>query len=144
VEYTLGPIADWSSIPQAARLRQRGNYVLVLRSEREKRPLGVLALRPKLAPGIEDLVQTCQRYGVQLAVLSSGDQIAAQALAYRANVTLLENDDAVEAIRAKQKEGGHSSHLSRTTQVLLRGLLRVTWLSVSRMIVPICLPVLIC
>ena len=104
IKYTLGPIADWGSVPEAAQLRQRGNYVLVLRCEHEKRPLGVLALRPKLAPGVEELVQICQRHGVQLAVLSSGDQIASQALAYRANITLLAHDDALTAIRAKQKE----------------------------------------
>src|SRR5258706_528691 len=37
VNYSLGPVEDWSSIPEAARLRQRGNYVLVLRSEHEEK-----------------------------------------------------------------------------------------------------------
>ena len=105
VRYTLGPVEDWSSLPEAARLRQRGNYVLVLRSEREEKPLGILALRPQLATGIQELVQTCQRHGVELGVLSSGDQIALQAFARRAQVALVESDDAVEAICAKQKEG---------------------------------------
>src|SRR5258707_344758 len=56
VQYSLGPVEDWSAIPEAARLRQRGNYVLVLRSDREEHPLGVFALRPKLASGGSDLV----------------------------------------------------------------------------------------
>ena len=105
VQYSLGPVEDWSAIPEAARLRQRGNYVLVLRSDREEQPLGVFALRPKLASGVSDLVEACQRYGVELGVISSGDQIAVHAHAGRAHVSLLESNDAVEAIRAKQKEG---------------------------------------
>ncbi len=105
VRYSLGPIADWTSIPEAAPLRQRGNYVLVLRSAREELPFGIFALRPELAPGVADLVQACQRYGVELGLITSGDQIAMQALAHRANIALLESDDAVGAIRAKQQEG---------------------------------------
>lgn len=105
VQYSLGPVEDWSAIPEAARLRQRGDYVLLLRSDREEQPIGVFALRPKLASGVSDLVEACQRYGVELRVISSGDQIAVQALARRAHVSLLESNDAVEAIRAKQKEG---------------------------------------
>ncbi len=105
VRYALGPVEDWDSIPEAARLRERGYYVLVLRSEREQRPLGLVTLRPRLAPGVSDLVQTCRRYGVEIGVLTSGNQIAIQALARRAEVQLLDYDDAVEIIRTRQKEG---------------------------------------
>ena len=105
VRYSLGPVEDWSAIPEAALMRLRGNYVLVLRSDGEEQPLGVFALRPKLASGVSDLVEACRRYGVELGVISRGDQIAVRAFAQRANVSLLESDDAVEAIRAKQKEG---------------------------------------
>ena len=105
--YTLGPVEDWGRLPEAARLRQRGNYVLVLRSERDEKPRGLIALRPQLAPGVSELVQTCQRYKVELEVLASGDQLAVQALALRASVPLLESNNAVDAIRAKQREGKH-------------------------------------
>src|SRR5713101_3710122 len=105
VRYSLGPVEDWSAIPEAALMRLRGNYVLVLRSDGEEQPLGVFALRPKLASGVSDLVEACRRYGVELGVISHGDQIAVRAFTQRANVSLLESDDAVEAIRAKQKEG---------------------------------------
>ncbi|HZR44645.1 MAG TPA: HAD-IC family P-type ATPase, partial [Ktedonobacteraceae bacterium] len=105
VNYALGPVEDWSSIPEAAHLRQRGHYVLALRRDHEDRPLGVFALRPRLAMGVQKLVQTCQRYRVELAVLSSGDQLAEQALANRAHIELFEQDDALGAIRAKQQEG---------------------------------------
>ena len=107
VPYTLGPVEDWSSLPQAARYHQRGNYVLVLRSERKRRPLGILAVRPQLAVGIQELVQTCQHYGVELAVISNGHQLAVEALAHRARMALLEKDDAVEAIRALQQNGAY-------------------------------------
>src|SRR6185312_7614114 len=87
VTYFLGPVEDWGFIPEAARLQQRGNYVLVLRSERNEKPLGILAIRPRLAPGIQNLVQTCQLHGVELGVLTCGDQIAARSLARRANIS---------------------------------------------------------
>ena len=105
VRYTLGPVENWSSMPEVSRLRERGSYMLVLQSEHEQRPLGVLALRPRLAPGVSDLVALCQRYGVELGVLAGGNQIVTQALVRRAGVPLLADDDAVSAIRAKQKEG---------------------------------------
>ena len=112
IQYTLGPVADWSALPQAASLRQRGNYVLVLRSQQEQRPLGLLVLRPRLAAGTAELVQACQRHGVRLGVLSGGDQIAVQALAKRAQVASLDGDDAVGAIRAMQEEGAHVAFVS--------------------------------
>jgi cation-transporting P-type ATPase I len=112
VRYTLGPVEDWSSIPQAARYYQRGNYVLVLRSERKRKPLGILAVRPQLAAGIHELVQTCHHFGVELAVISNGHQLAVEALAQRARVALLDKDDAVEAIRALQQNGAYVVFIS--------------------------------
>lgn len=112
VRYTLGPVEDWSALPEAARLRQRGSYVLVLYSEHAQRPLGVFDLRPRLAAGVSDLVEACQRYGVELTVLTNGDQIAAQALAHRASIPLLESDDALGVIRARQQEGGFVAFVS--------------------------------
>ncbi|HEY4389323.1 MAG TPA: HAD-IC family P-type ATPase [Ktedonobacteraceae bacterium] len=105
IRYTLGPVEDWRSLPEAMRLRQRGYYVLVLHCELEKRPLGLIALLPKLATGVQDLVQACVSRRVELAVFSSGDQIAVQALARRAGVLLIESDDVVKTIRARQAEG---------------------------------------
>ncbi len=112
VRYSLGPVEDWSALAEAALLRQHGNYVLVLRSEHEEKPLGLFALRPQLAPGVSELVHTCQRYGVELGVLASGDRIAVQALAHRANIPLVESNNAVDAIRAKQQEGGRVAFVS--------------------------------
>jgi cation-transporting P-type ATPase I len=110
--YTLGPIEDWSLVPEASTLRQRGNYVLALHREDEQRPLGVLALRPRLAAGVPELVQSCQRYGVQLAMLAAGDQIVAQGIARRAGVALTDGDNALEVIHARQAEGTYVAFVS--------------------------------
>ena len=48
--YSLRPVEDQTSLPPAARLRNRGDYVLQLGDEGG--PLGVVALRPRLAPGV--------------------------------------------------------------------------------------------
>ncbi|QBD75003.1 HAD family hydrolase [Ktedonosporobacter rubrisoli] len=110
--YTLGPSEDWCSLPEATRLRQSGNYILVLRRDREQQPLGLLALRPKLAVGLQELVQTCHRYGVELAILGKGDQLAVRALAHRANVAVLECEEAVHIIRTRQQDGAFVAFVS--------------------------------
>jgi calcium-translocating P-type ATPase len=105
MRFTLGPVDDWASLPEAVQLRQHGQYVLALKREDESRPRGLFALRPRLAEGLSFLVETCRRYQVRLAVLSSGDELIVQALAHRAHIVLLE-DDALGAIRAEQRKGG--------------------------------------
>lgn len=108
VRYTLGPLEDWSITPEAAHLRQRGNYLLELICENGQHgrgSLAILALRPRLASGLEDLIETCQRHNVELAFLSSGDQLAIHAFAHRTGIPFIENDDAVAIISARQQEG---------------------------------------
>ncbi|HLG63827.1 MAG TPA: HAD-IC family P-type ATPase [Ktedonosporobacter sp.] len=112
MSYTLGPVDDWHALPGATRLRQRGNFVLVLRREDREKPLGLFALRPQLAPGVSTLVQTCQHYGVELAIVAGGDQLASQALAQRVHIPLVESNTALEAIRARQLEGGYVAFMS--------------------------------
>src|SRR5579883_1515704 len=103
--YHLGPPADWSAVPQAATLRQRGAYVLEVRSEREEQPLGLIALRARLAPEIKTLVQVCRRHGVMLEMLPGEDELTAQGIAERAHIPLLRHDDAIAAIRSRQANG---------------------------------------
>ncbi len=105
VRYTLGPVGDGDVIPAALRLRHRGDALLLLRREGAARPLGLLALRPRLAPGAGDLVDACQRHGVALGVRPAGDPLAARAVAERAGVPLLADSDAVALIRARQAGG---------------------------------------
>ncbi len=112
VRYTLGPVKDWSTLPAAARLRHNGSYVLELRNAREEHPLGLFALQPQLTSGIEELVQTCRDHNVRLGLISKGDQMTMQALAYRAHISLLECDNAVEAIRTEQQAGARVAFVS--------------------------------
>lgn len=113
VTYTLGPVHKHDDLPAAARLRHRGDYLLVLRSEQEEQPLGILALRPRLAPGAQELVQACKRYGVDVRMLSIGSNpVTAQAIANRTGVQILPADDTVQAIRNKQAEGGRVAFVS--------------------------------
>jgi calcium-translocating P-type ATPase len=111
-QYSLGPVENWSALPEAASLRQNGNYLLVLRREDEEKPCGLIALRPQLAESVQDLVHACKRYRVELAVLDSGDQIAMHALAQRAHITLIDSDNEINVIRAKQRTGALVAFIS--------------------------------
>jgi cation-transporting ATPase I len=112
IRFTLGPVEDWSTLPEAVHLCQQGQYVLALTQEHEDRPRGLFALRPHLAEGLSLLAQTCRRHHVKLAVLSSGDQLVIRAFARRAHLSLLEEDDAIGAIRAHQQAGGRAAFVS--------------------------------
>ncbi|MDP9457924.1 MAG: haloacid dehalogenase, partial [Actinomycetota bacterium] len=103
VRYSLRPVKDRVSLPPAARLRNRGDYLLLL--EDEEGPLGILALRPRLAAGVAEVVGACRRHGVEIGLLAAGDPAAAQAVARRAEVPLIASDDAVETVRGRQEDG---------------------------------------
>jgi cation-transporting ATPase I len=105
VPYTLGSVEDWRTQPEAARLRQRGNYVLALRSAQVSQPLGLIALRPRLAPGLVEFVQTCRSHHVAVGVLAVGDELATRALARRTSIPLLGSDSAIDIIRSRQQQG---------------------------------------
>lgn len=105
VGYRLGPLENGQITPEAARLYQRGNYLLALTREDETKPLAILALRPRLAPGLSTLVETCQRYCVELAFVGSGNQLAMRELMQRTKIPFIEEDDALALISARQQEG---------------------------------------
>jgi len=110
-QYVLGPIQDLDALQTPERL-DAGQYLLLLRREHDAQPLGVLALRPRLAAGVTDLVQTCRRYGVESGLLTAGDPDAARSVAERANVPLLASEDALDVIRARQAAGAHVAYVS--------------------------------
>jgi cation-transporting ATPase I len=112
VRYSLAPGDGGDSVPPAARYRHRGEYLLQLRSGPDERLLGMVALRPRLAPEVANLVRACGRHDVQLAVLTGGDPTAAQEVAQRAEVPLISQADAVEVIRARQEKGARVAFLS--------------------------------
>jgi cation-transporting ATPase I len=106
IGHTLGPVEDLDLLPSAVRLGYRGDHLLLLHREPEGRPLGLLALRPRLAPGAVELGRVCQRHRVEIGLLADGDPIVARGVAQRAGVPLLDRDDSAEAVRAGQQVGG--------------------------------------
>lgn len=110
--YTLAPVDEDSTIPEAARLRQRGDYVLQLRRERTAKPLGLFALRSGLSPTVRDLVEVCRRHNVLLAMLPGHDMLTARAIAQRASVPILDGDDALAAIQSRQANGEYVAFVS--------------------------------
>ncbi|MBA2364529.1 MAG: HAD family hydrolase, partial [Chloroflexia bacterium] len=103
--HTLGPIGDLDQLPAAVRLQHRGDYLLLLHREGEPRPLGLIALRPRLAPGAAELGRICRRHRVEIGLLTGGDPVAARGVAQRAEVPLLDHDDLVKTVRACQARG---------------------------------------
>ncbi len=112
VAYALGPLEDWSSVPEAAPLRQRGDYVLQLTSEHEERPLGLVALRPRLAAGLQEVVETCRRHHVLVAMLPGNDALTARSVAARTGIPVLDDDDALAAIQSRQSLGQYVTFVS--------------------------------
>jgi len=104
VRYSLRAVGDGDRVPEMSRLQHRGDRSLLLRSELEEEMLGVLALKPRLAPEVAELVRTCRRHGVEIGMIAAGDPVASQAVAGRAGVPLVA-DDPVEAVRRRQEEG---------------------------------------
>ncbi|GHO70988.1 hypothetical protein KSC_098800 [Ktedonobacter sp. SOSP1-52] len=115
--YILGPLEDADSSLSPSFL-QRHRDCLLLSLRRANSPqapeeiLGVLAIRPRLAPDVPRLVQTCQRLGIELHILTSENQEGTQALARRAGISLLQSDDASTLIQEKQKAGKRVAYVS--------------------------------
>jgi calcium-translocating P-type ATPase len=104
VRYWLGPSEDAAILPATSGPLPR-ECLLVLRSEREPRPLGTVLLRPRLSPPLADLVQTCRQHRVRLEMIPYGPTDAVQALARRADVPLAASTNLVELIRQEQADG---------------------------------------
>jgi calcium-translocating P-type ATPase len=102
VAYSMGPPDD--SVPAAVKqpFQQRGEYLLAIQSEIDPHPLGLIALRPRLSDDLHELVETCERHGVAIVLISQGESGAPEALAQRAGVMLAHQARAVPLIRAFQ------------------------------------------
>src|SRR5579871_5044477 len=105
IRYSLGPVEDWASLPAATGWQHRGEFLFVLRNEQDGQALALFAMRPRLAQGISELVQTCRHRGVEVALLSKGNATTSQALARRTGIPLLESENALETIRTRQAQG---------------------------------------
>jgi cation-transporting ATPase I len=104
VGYLLGPPEDEPELPAALELLHEGGYLLALSLD-VGLTLGYIALRPRLGPGVEELVQTCRQLGVELELLSAGNRRAAEAVARRAGVPLVGDGDAVALVHSRQQAG---------------------------------------
>jgi calcium-translocating P-type ATPase len=105
VRYTLGPPEDLPVVPDWFLDQHLGGYLLELRMETEERSLGFVALRPRLAPGVAELVETCRRLGVAIEMLPAGFETSARAVASRTGVLLGPADSLVQAVRRRQGRG---------------------------------------
>jgi cation-transporting P-type ATPase I len=86
---------------------------LQLRSERESGPLARVQLRPRLAEGVDELVEVCRAGRVEVALLLAPEgQASLQLLADRAGIAALAEKDAVAAVGARQAEGKRVAFLS--------------------------------
>jgi cation-transporting ATPase I len=104
-KYYLGPPEDPPPSLEAYRAAHRGGYMLELRRFDAEQAIGFVALRPRLRAGVEVLLQTCQRLGVRLELLPGEAPEVAQAVAWRAGLTLTSSADAVTTIRQCQETG---------------------------------------
>ena len=112
--HTLSPVGDLDQLPAQVRLQHRGDHLLMLHREHQPQPLGLLALRPRLAPGAVELARVCRHHRVEIGLLVGGDPIAARGVAQRAEVPLLDCDNLEEAVRAGQAKGAIVAVVSDT------------------------------
>lgn len=105
VHYSLGPSKGQDSIPRLARPREAGECLLVLKDDDRNDPLAFLLLRPRLASGAVDLVESCRRRGVELAMLAAGDRRAAEVMSDRTGVLLIRDGTALEVVQRRQQDG---------------------------------------
>jgi calcium-translocating P-type ATPase len=106
VRYSLAEATESDPLPADLRARTHGDYLLLLRGDSPRSPLGVVVLRPRLARGTQELVDTCAHHGVEIAVISDGELAVSEAVAHRARVALLPERDPVQVIREYQAQGG--------------------------------------
>ncbi|MGI9090948.1 MAG: HAD-IC family P-type ATPase [Gemmatimonadaceae bacterium] len=108
VQYSLTPRREKGAARGATKaalhLQSPGDYLLVLRRADRKRPIGIVAVRPRISPYTREVVQACRQHGVELGVIAAGDPDAAQEVARRAEMPLL-SADPVQIIRMRQQAG---------------------------------------
>jgi cation-transporting ATPase I len=108
--HRLAPPRDAGELP--ARARPAGDAASVVLT-RDGAAVGVLILRPRLAPGVQALVDSCRRCGAHIAVARGGAAPpAARELAARAGVELLDTDDVAGAVRAIRQGGARVALLA--------------------------------
>src|SRR5829696_7924774 len=113
--YRLGTLEEAGDHPAAAQGRDRGEELLALCDE-HRCDLAVVALRPRLAPGVQELVETCRRRGVQVVMLEAGERRAARAVARRSRVETGLEADLADVVRERQREGARVAVVSDSAE----------------------------
>jgi magnesium-transporting ATPase (P-type) len=114
--YYLGPPEDPPPRVERYTLTHQGGYLLELREFEAERPIGYVALRPRLRPVAADLGDACRELGIRLELLPGGAPEAAQALAWRAGITLVQAADEVAAVRAWQRTGARVAFVADSAE----------------------------
>jgi cation transport ATPase len=112
VRYALGPVTVGDAVPSALHRRYHGSVLLALRRDSERDALGLIILRPRLAPGVPDLVAMCRQHGVAVQMLGVQHAAAGKEVARRAAIDYLDDHNALRVIRARQAEGTTVAFLS--------------------------------
>lgn len=115
-DYGLRPVNDTTTHPEAVQRIRHGEYVLELSSGDGRRPLALFALRPRIAPGAEELVQTCRRHGVHVGIVPGGEPAAVQSISHRTGIPLTVSTDAVAIIRKAQSRGAAVAFVSDSAE----------------------------
>jgi len=113
--YRLGTLEEAGDHPAAIEGRDRGEELLAL-CDKRRCDLGLVALRPCLAAGVEELVHACHRRGIEIVLLERGDRRAARAVARRANVDLAVEADLAELVRERQQDGSRVAVVSDSAE----------------------------
>jgi cation-transporting ATPase I len=113
--YRLGTLEEAGDHPAAVSGRDRGEELLALCDE-SRCDLAVVALQPRLAPGVEELLETCRRRGVELVLLERGDRRAARAVARRAGAELALEADLADLVRDRQRDGSRVAVVSDSAE----------------------------
>lgn len=100
----LGSSALIEVIPGATRMREQGHLVLVLSDQVTGRPLGVVALRSRLAAGAMRLLGACRQRQIAVELLAEQGSAAAHLVGDRAQLTVVEAD-ALERVDELQRAG---------------------------------------
>ena len=110
--YFLGPPEEDHAILDLYLATHKGGYMLELCEYESARTLGFVALKPKLKPAAEALVEASQRHGVTLELFSAGAPSVAESVGRRAGIPLDTATDEIATIRARQRSGAIVAYVS--------------------------------
>ena len=100
--------------PEVRRAVDAGEHPLVLCDCERSDPIAYVHLRPKLAPGVDEIRRRCEEHGTEVLVLEREDRRASRMVARRAHMPLVLEADLVELIRERQRAGERVAVLSDT------------------------------